>query len=257
VITTRIRLLTANFRLEPVPSDIAAGRGWPDRRPAALALLKTVKPSVICGQECSTNIRNDIAAALGPNWHHYRNGNAIIFYDSNQHTMLATKTTFLPTPPLPDGSPGDLRRLVLVHLRMKATGDDWWAASTHFSAGVEDGPWKIKQMQAVVAYIKANGDPVNTILGGDINSSLVDDPGPRTVARAAGLYPLRDKLAAPRITNVTATTYGGWTEPSPHNNVWIDDIFCGSNFQPYWAKVLETDGASDHNFLVASSIKLT
>jgi hypothetical protein len=111
-------------------------------------------------------------------------------------------------------------------------------------------------MTAVVAYIKANGDPANTILGGDINSSLMDDPGPRTVARAGRLFDLRSKLAAPRIMNATASTFNNWL-PTLHDNRWIDDFFTGENFQPYYSRVVETNGASDHNWVIASSIQLT
>jgi hypothetical protein len=256
VITTRVRLLTANFRLEPVPGDIAAGRGWPVRKPLTIALLKEWKPSVICGQECSNIIRADIATALGANWKLVHNGNVIIFYDSNQHDLISSARTMLPTPAAPDGTT-DPRRLQLAQLQMKATGQNWWAASTHFSAGVNEGPWKIKQMQAIIDYIKANGDLANTILGGDINSSLTDSDGPRKTARAGGLWDLRNKLALARIRNGTSNTFNSWQQPVPHNNSWIDDVFTGDNFQPYYSRVIDTNGASDHQFIVASSIQLT
>jgi endonuclease/exonuclease/phosphatase family metal-dependent hydrolase len=255
-IQTRIRLMSANFRLTPEsPEDIAAGHTWAVRKPLTINLLKTWAPSVICGQECSTTIRNDLATGLGSPWKFIRNGNVIIFYDTNHHNLISSKTAMLPTAAGPDGTT-DPRRLVLIRLQMKATGAHWWAASTHFTAG-GDPAWRVKQMTAVLDFIKANGDLANTILGGDVNSSLMDDEGPRTVARAAGLFDLRSKLAAPRIRNVTATTFPGWVEPSPHDNRWIDDICAGENFQPYYGRVVETNGASDHNFLIASSIQLS
>jgi hypothetical protein len=254
-IQTRIRLMSANFRLEPVPEDIAAGRGWPVRKQPTIDLLKAWKPSVICGQECSTTIRADLLIGLGSNWRYIRNGNVIVFYDINQHNLISSKTAMLPTPPLPDGSPGDPRRLVLVRLQMKATGAHWWAASTHFTAG-GDPVWRVKQMQAVVAFIKANGDLANTILGGDINSSLMDDPGPRTVGRTAGLYDLRSKLALAQIRNGTSSTFNDW-EPALQSGRWIDDVFTSSNFQPYYSRIIPTEGASDHEWIVASSIALS
>ena len=238
-----------------MPEDVAAGRDWPVRKPLALALLKAWKPSVICAQECSTVIRADLLIGLGANWRYIRNGNVGVFYDSNQHNLISSKTAMLPAAPNPDGTAGDPRRLVLVKLKMKATGDDWWAAATHLTAG-GDPAWRVKQMAAVVAFIKANGDPASTILGGDINSSLMDDEGPRTVARAAGLFDLRSKLAAPRIRNVDYGTFNNWS-PTLHNSLWIDDVCTGENFQPYYSRVVETNGASDHNWVLASSIQLT
>jgi hypothetical protein len=253
---TRIRLMSANFRLTPEsPEDVAAGHTWAVRKPLTINLLKTWAPSVICGQECSTTIRNDLAAGLGANWKFVRNGYVIIFYDTNHHNLISSKTAMLPTAPGPDGTT-DPRRLVLVRLQMKATGAHWWAASTHFTAG-GDPAWRIKQMTAVVGYIKANGDLTNTILGGDVNSSLVDPVSPRSIARDAGLFPLRDKLAAPRIRNVTGTTFTNWVEPSPQDGRWIDDCLSGENFVPYYGRVVETNGASDHNYLLASSIALS
>jgi hypothetical protein len=255
-VCTRIRLMTANFRLTPeTPEDIAAGHTWAVRRQPTIDLLKKWKPSVICGQECSTTIRADLAKALGAQWKFVRNGNVIVWFDSNQHNLISSKTAMLPTPPKPDGSI-DPRRLVLTGLQMKATGDDWWAASTHFTAG-GDPAWRTKQMTAAVAYIKANGDLANTILGGDVNSSLMDDEGPRTVARAAGLFDLRSKLAAPRIRNVTTTTFTNWIQPSPQTGRWIDEVFTGERWQSYYGRVVETNGASDHNWIIASSIQLS
>jgi hypothetical protein len=246
--------MTANFRLAPMPEDIEAGRDWPVRKQPTIDLLKDWHPSVICGQECSTVIRNDLLAALGANWKYVRNGNVIVLFDSNQHTLISSKTAMLPTAPGPDGTI-DPRRLVLVRLQMKATGAHWWAASTHFTAG-GDPAWRVKQMTAAVGFIKANGDLTNTILGGDVNSSLVDDPGPRTVARAAGLFPLRDKLAMAQIRNGSYDTFNDWL-PTLHNGRWIDDVFSGTNFAVYYSRLVETLGASDHNFLIASSIALS
>jgi hypothetical protein len=252
-IQTRIRMMTCNFRIENAEDD-ATGHGWSAvRKPFAIALLKAWKPSVICSQECSTTIRADLLIGLGANWRYIRNGNVGVFYDSNQHTLISSKTAMLPTAPGPDGTT-DPRRLVLVRLKMKATGDEWWAASTHFTAG-GDPVWRVKQMTAVVAFIKANGDLTNTILGGDVNSSLMDDEGPRTVGRAAGLFDLRSKLAALRIRNVDYGTFNDWL-PTLHDGRWIDEVFTGENFQPYYGRVVETNGASDHNWVLASSIAL-
>jgi hypothetical protein len=256
VITTRIRMLTANFRIENAEDD-ATGHGWTTvRKPLALALLKAWKPSVICSQECSTTIRADLLIGLGANWRYSRNGNVGVFYDSNQHNLISSKIAMLPTAPDPVTGKTDPRRLVLCQLQMKATGAHWWAASTHFTAG-GDPVWRVKQMQAVVGFIKANGDLANTILGGDVNSSLVDDEGPRTVARAAGLFDIRSKLAAPRIRNVMMTTFPGWTQPSAQTGRWIDDCWSGENWSNYYARVVETNGASDHNWLISSQIQLS
>jgi endonuclease/exonuclease/phosphatase family protein len=255
-VTTRVRLLTANFRLAPESAeDIAAGHGWEDgRRDLTVDLLKAWRPSVICGQECSTVIRDDLAVALGGNWRRSRSGNVVVWFDSNQHTLLGFDQFNLPSPPAVEGATFDPRRLVLVHLRMQATGDDWWAASTHFTPGEPD--WQTRQMRAAVGFITDNGDLRNTIFGGDINAGSTDTPGPRQVARTAGLYDLRGKLAAPRIKNVTSNTFNGW-EPARHDGFWIDDILTGDNFQPYYARVIDTNGASDHQWIIASSIQLT
>jgi endonuclease/exonuclease/phosphatase family metal-dependent hydrolase len=238
-----------------MPEDIEAGRDWPVRKQPTIDLLKDWHPSVICGQECSTVIRNDLLAALGANWRHVRNGNVIVLFDSNQHTLISSKTAMLPTAPVPDGTI-DPRRLVLVQLQMKATGAHWWVASTHFTAG-GDPAWRVKQMTAVVAYIRANGDLANTVLGGDFNSSLMDDEGPRTVGRAAGLYDLRSKLAMAQIRNGTFSTFTDFVQPTLQNNRWIDDYFSGTNFAVYYARIVETNNASDHNWVLASSIQLS
>ena len=111
-------------------------------------------------------------------------------------------------------------------------------------------------MEAVVVFIRANGDVPNTILGGDFNSSLMDDPGPRTVGRAAGLFDLRSKLAAPQIRNVDLDTFNNWL-PTLHDGRWIDDVLTGPNLVPYYVRLVETLGASDHNWVLASSIQLT
>jgi endonuclease/exonuclease/phosphatase family metal-dependent hydrolase len=254
-VTTRVRMMTCNFRIENAEDD-ATGHGWTTvRKPLALTLLKAWKPSVICSQECSTTIRADLLIGLGANWRYIRNGNVGVFYDTNQHSLVSSKTAMLPTAPDPETGKTDPRRLVLVNLQMKATGDKWWVASTHFTAG-GDPAWRVKQMTAVVAFIKANGDPANTILGGDVNSSLMDDEGPRTVARDGKLFDLRSKLAGPRIMNCDASTFNAWL-PTLHDNRWIDECFAGDRWQPYYSRVVETDGASDHNWVLASSIQIT
>jgi hypothetical protein len=246
--TTRVRMMTCNFRVES-DADIAAGHGWTQVRKAlALSLLKAWNPSVICGQECSTTIRADLLAGLGSYWKLVRNGNVVVLYDSNQHSLIGYKTAMLPSP----GT--DPRRLTLANLQMKATGRSFWPASTHFTPDSAD--WQAKQMQAVVDFIKANGDMRNTILGGDLNTGATAT-GPRLIGRTAGLFPLRDKLAAPRIINVTSDSYNGWQQPAPHDGLWIDDVCTGENWSDYYGRVVETNGASDHNWIIASSIQLT
>jgi endonuclease/exonuclease/phosphatase family metal-dependent hydrolase len=252
-VTTRVRLMSCNFRLTPeTPADIAAGHTWAVRRQPTIDILKAINPSVICGQECSTTIRNDLAKALGPGWRFIRNGNVIVWYDTIRQTLVSSSTAMLRAPFKPDGST-DPRRLVLVELKSKLTGDKWWAASTHLTAGEPD--WQIKQMTAAVAYIKAAGDPANTIFAGDFNAGSTETDGPRKIAREAGLKDLRSRLAAPEITNVTSNTFNSW-KPFKHDSWWIDDILTGRNFMPYWGRVIDTLGASDHQFLVASSIQL-
>jgi hypothetical protein len=254
MVTTRVRMMTCNFRIENAEDD-ADGHGWATvRKPLALALLKAWNPSVICSQECSTTIRADLLIGLGANWRYIRNGNVGVLYDSNQHNLIGSKTAMLPSPPAADGTT-DPRRLVLCQLQMKATGAHWWAAATHFTPG-GDPAWRVKQMEAVVAFIQGNGDLANTILGGDINSSLMDDAGPRTVARAAGLYDLRSKLAGLQIRNGGSSTFNAWL-PALQNGRWIDEFFSGPNFQPYYSRIIPTLGASDHEWIVASSIALT
>ena len=255
-VTTRIRMLTANFRVAPESAeDIAAGHGWDDgRKDLTINLLKAWKPSFISGQECSTIIREDLAIALGSNWRRSRSGNVVVWFDSNHHTLLGFDRVNLPSPPPSEGATFDPRRLVLVHLRMNATRDDWWAASTHFTPGQPD--WQTRQMQAAVRFITDHGNPRDTIFGGDFNAGGTDTSGPRQIARAAGLFDLRAKLAAPRIRNVTSNTFNGW-QPPKHDGFWIDDILTGDNFQPYYARVINTNGASDHQWIIASSIQLT
>jgi hypothetical protein len=253
---TRIRILTANFRLTPESdADIAGGHAWESkRRGLTIDLLKTWKPSVICGQECSTAIRADLATGLGTNWRHIRNGNVIVWLDANKHNLIGSAIHMLPSPPAADGSPGDPRRLVLARLQMKATGNHWWAASTHFTPG--DPDWQARQMEAAVEFITAEGDIRNTIFGGDFNAGGTNTAGPRTIAKAGGLRSLRGKLGPDCISNLESNSYNGWSTP-PRNGFWIDDILTGHNFQPYYGSVINTDGASDHQFILASSIQLT
>jgi hypothetical protein len=255
-VTTRIRLLTANFRLAPESwEDIAAGHAWNQgRRELTVNLLKAWRPSVICGQECSAVIRADLAAALGASWRFVRNGHVIVWYDTNQHSLLGSATHMLPSPPPSEGSTFDPRRLTLAHLRMRATVDDWWAASTHFTPG--QPAWQARQMEAAVAFIAENGDPANTIFGGDFNAGGTDTESPREIARDGRLFDLRSKLAARRIGNVTSNTFNGWERPL-HDGFWIDDVLTGDNFQPYYGRVIDTNGASDHQWVIASSIQLT
>jgi hypothetical protein len=256
-VTTRIRMLTANFRAAPESAeDIAAGHGWEDgRKVLTVNLLKGWKPSVVCGQECSTIIRTDLSAALGASWRWVRNGNVIVLWNTNHHTFLDSSTLMLPSPPPVEGATFDPRRLVLVQLRMRATGDDFWVASSHFTPGSPD--WQARQMTASVEAIHNDGDPRNTIFGGDINAGGTDTESPRMIGRAAGLFDLRSKLAAPRIGNVTSNTFNGWRQPAPRDGFWIDDVLTGNNFQPYYGRVIDTNGASDHQWIIASSIQLT
>ena len=55
---------------------------------------------------------------------------------------------------------------------------------------------------------------------------------------------------------MTSNTFNGW-QPPKHDGFWIDDILTGDNFQPYYARVIDTNGASDHQWIIASSIQLT
>lgn len=265
-LTTRIRMMTANFRLAPESAeDIAAGHAWEDgRRELTVELLRYWKPSVICGQECSMVIRADLAAALGTQWRFGRNGNVIIWFDGRQHNFISSWTHMLPSPPPVEGATFDPRRLMLMRLQMKATGDHFWVASTHFTPGEPE--WQVKQMEAAVEFIADTGNIRNTIFGGDFNAGGTDTEGPRDIARDAGLFDLRAKLAAPRIKNVESNTYNGW-QPALRDGFWIDDVLTGENFQPYYARVIDTlhdprtgtptRGASDHQWIIASSIQLT
>lgn len=250
---TRVRLLSANFRLEPESAeDIEAGHTWAVRRPLVSGLLDYWSPSIICGQECSTQIRADLTADLS-GWRMVRNGNVSVWWDTGQHTLISSGATMLPTPPRDDGLPIDPRRLVLARLQVKSTGDHLWVASTHFTAG--DPVWQPQQMAAAVAYVTTNGNVRNTILAGDFNAGGTDTESPREIARDGGLFDLRSKLAAPRIRNVDWNTYNGW-QPTKRDGWWIDDVLTGENLQPYYARVVDTSGASDHGWLLASSVQI-
>jgi hypothetical protein len=248
---TKIRLLSANFRYSPNEDDDANGRSWPDVRKAlTLGLIRAWYPRIICGQECSTIIRNDLAAGLGAPWRYVRNGNVIIWYDTRYHNLLGSQAFNLPTPPEQDP-----RRLILARFEARSTGGEWWAASTHFTATLPD--WQVKQMVAACDFIKDQGAQLSVIFGGDFNSGQTLEEGPRTVARSNGLFDLRNKLALARIRNVNSNTYNGWQQPCPRDGRWIDDILTGEHQQPYYARVIDTNGASDHQFLIASTIQTT
>ena len=166
---TRLRLLNANFRLEPYPGDDEAGRGWDDRRDATIALIKSLNPQVITGQECSANIRADLLEGLGGSteWGYYRNGNVIVWIKKDEVERISYDNT-IHLPSAPDADP---RRLVVVQIRLKATGDVLWVASSHFTVG--DPYWQNRQMQAVVDELTANHNIRNTIFGADVNN--IDD----------------------------------------------------------------------------------
>lgn len=252
-VCTRIRLLTANFRITPVPEDTATGHDWTAvRKKLTVDLLKYLNPNVIAGQECATLIRTDLQAALGASWKFVRSGNVIVWYNTNSHSLVDSVIFNLPSPAAADGTI-DPRRLVLVKLKMKATGDEWWAASTHFTAGQPD--WQEKQMEAAVAFIASKGITRNLIFGGDFNAGGTTADTPRAAARAGGLFPLRDKLAAPRIGNVTSNSFNNFQLPL-RDGFWIDDILTGDQWQPYWGRVVDTNGASDHQWIIASSIQI-
>jgi hypothetical protein len=260
VASTRVRGLVANFRLEPEDADdIAAGHAWTNgRRDATAATFDRIRgaglmPSVIMGQECSTTLRSDLWDILGRDrWLLVRNGNVIVLWDGAQHESLDAGTARLPTPVQPDGSPGDPRRLVWVELRVKGTGDRFWAASSHFTVG--DAVWQRQQMAAVVDLLP---NPRNTIFGADINNDVMEGDCPRSIARAGGLFDLRSKLALPRITNVSFNSFNGWAT-TRRDGLWIDDLFTGNNLQPYYGNMIRTEieGASDHNWLLVSSIQI-
>ena len=248
----KIRALSANFRFEPVPEDEATGHGWADRKEAAIALIKKWSPSVIFAQECSSQIRADLLAGLGTNWGYWRNGNVSVWADKAVHERVSYDNTItLPTQPDADGSPGDPRRLVWVKFRHKITARYWYGAASHFSAQT-DPIWPRQQMEAVVAALP---DIRNTILGVDMNSSVMTGLSPRSVARDAGLTDLRAKFGEWSIRDATANTYTGWSE-TIFGSEWIDDIFTGGNFQPYYGRVVLTEEASDHNWPLVSSIQL-
>lgn len=250
--TTRIRAMTANFRLEPESeADIAAGRTWnPSRRTATVDLINALVPSVIFSQECSHNIRHDLEDMLAPNWVWVGYGHTIIWYSNTHHRLIGWQWFNLPSP---EGT--DPRKLIVANFQVKATGDTWTGATTHLTVG--NPAQTVLQMAAAIETIAAYGDLANTIFGGDFNSPDMDGDSVRTTARGGRLFDLRSKLATARITNVGSSTFNGWANPAPQTGEWIDDILTGDNMQPYYARVVETAPASDHQFIVASSVRVT
>lgn len=267
---TRIRSMACNFRNESDDDD-AAGFGWDVRRPKATGLLKAWKPSVILACECSPKVRAGLLADLdgaryvevgygvlagGPRWGYARNGNVSVWFSKAHHEAVGSGFAMLPVPDLPDGSPGDYRRLAWVKLRHLLTGNLFYAASSHFSVG--NIHYQNLQMQAVLDNLP---DVRNTIFGVDTNSSVMTGSDhPRAVARAGGLVDLRSKLDTYSIRDADLSSFNYWRE-TPRNGQWIDDVFTGGNYQPYYGRVVRTDvgdgpNASDHNWILSSAIQL-
>jgi hypothetical protein len=248
VIATRIRLVGANFRLSGIPEDEAAGRGWTTiRRDLTIDLLRDLAPSVILGQECDPTIRADLLTGLGDNWRYRRNGNVIAFYDLDHHSYLDHHLYNLPSPP--DTAP---RRLITLQLQMRATSDWFWVSSAHFTVG--DVDWQRAQMESVVSRLEALNIR-NSIFQADLNNDGMATDDPRGIARQGGLWDLRSKLAPGRMHSDELSTWNGWAETEA-NGLWIDEVFTGENFMPYTARVVETNGASDHNWLLTSVIQI-
>ena len=57
------------------------------------------------------------------------------------------------------------------------------------------------------------------------------------------------------MSNETANTYAGWHE-TIYGSEWIDDVFCGRNLQPYYASVVETNGAARSQLAGCSVIQI-
>ena len=257
---TKLPLLSLNCRGEPIQEDIEAGRGWTERRDHFIDLVRTSGAWAFTAQECSLSIRADLLEALGGGdaWGYWANGNVMVWGRKSRLQRIAANDDLI----LPSPDNGIIRRLVVVRFRVYNPDDSTWkitgstidVASAHFTVG--DPYWQNLQMQAVIDELRTHWNIRNAVFGADLNNSNVTGECPRTIGTRNGFIELWNKAGRDVISNDLANTWNGWRE-TVYGDQRIDGVFFGANLMPYYGKVIDTNGASDHNWIRASAVQLS